>query len=171
MFSFLFHFLRPTIPLNVVLQIKTLAIKDAIGTLLHPIAQDEHPALGRERKVEGNVAMAKDEVIDVRMIVEISLGKAHKMLAILAHERRFAYSLAAMPLTAVLRPIKAKIHSQRGMNAGKEPLTETIVEDGSNETKHGVGIAKAVTMSQIERLVAQLDCHRLTMENNATLFL
>ena len=79
---------------------QVLTIEDGIGELPDPIAQDEHTwatrriltllALRsvrrcRQRKVELDVAMAKDEDVYVGVCLQVFLGIEHQMLAILTH--------------------------------------------------------------------------------------
>ena len=76
------------VSLYVVVDAEGLAIEDGVGELTNPVAKDEHAALVAQHKVELDVAMAEEEVVDVGMLGQILLGKEYEVFFVLTQIRR-----------------------------------------------------------------------------------
>ena len=61
------------LPLDVVFQIHVLPVKHSISERRNPVAQDEHARRAAEHQVQLDVTVAVDEIVDVRMQLEIIL--------------------------------------------------------------------------------------------------
>ena len=106
--------------LDVLRHEKVLAIPDDVGEMGNPVAQNDHTSLLCQLKIDLDVAVAIDEIVDVGMILDVLLGEEHKVFAVLSHISRF---LIVSPLqTAVLSPVKPKPHAPAGMEPGEKPL-------------------------------------------------
>ena len=114
------------------------------------------------------MAVSEDEIVDIRVRLDVLFGKEHKMFLVLSHVVGFIHFL--MFDVAVLCPSQSKTDSPAGVDVGESPLTETIVEDGPNEFERLVRIAHAVTMCEEKLMAIYLCCLGLLVEDNAALF-
>ena len=99
--------------LDVLRHEEVVAVPDDVGELGNPIAKDKHSGLFGELEVDLNMTMAKDEIVDVGVILDVFLGEKHEMFAILAH---IGWLLIVDTLhPAVLSPVQAEPHAPTGM--------------------------------------------------------
>ena len=77
--------LRFTLALDVLRHQQVVSVVDDISEVADPVAEDNHPCLFRQLEVEFDMAMAIDEVVDVGVILDVSLGIEHQMFAVLSH--------------------------------------------------------------------------------------
>ena len=79
----------------------------------NPIAKNNHTGFFCQLKVDLNVAMAVDEVVDIGVVLYIFLGEEYEVFAVLTHIGRF---LAVRSLHAtVFGPVKSEPHAPTGM--------------------------------------------------------
>ena len=115
------------------------AIVDHVTELINPVAQDNHARPLRELQVHLDMTVTVDEEVDVRMILYVLLGEKHQVLLVLTHIGRL---LATGTLhAAVLGPMQAEPHTPAGMQGGKGPLADTVVEEELDELERLVGVA------------------------------
>ena len=74
--------------LDVLRHVEVLAVPDDVGEMADPIAKDNHAGLVRQLKVDLDMTVAVDEVVDVGVILYVLLRVEHQMLAILTHVGR-----------------------------------------------------------------------------------
>ena len=157
---------------DVAFQIELLAIIDGIGKLRYPIAKDDDARLATEGKVEFYVAMAEDEVVNIGMLFEVLLGKKYQRFLVLALIRRVSPNAVLqgrlMLQSAVLCPSQAELHAEVGMQPTECPLAKLVMEDASDKPKLPVMVAKSVSMSKIEGLVAYIQSERVIVHRHAT---
>ena len=130
------------------------AIIHDIGELFYPVAKNDDASLVAESKVEFDVAMPENEVIDLWMLLQILLCEDNERFFVLSLIRFFLTMLYA----AMLSPIEAETHSPIRMKPTKRPLTELIMKETSQALELLVVVSKPISMSKIERLVAYLEC-------------
>ena len=154
---------------DVVLHPQLVAIEDGIGELRDPVAEDADAGGVGEHQVKLDVAMAEEEVVDVGVCAQVVLGKEHQMLLVLAQIARRVLSL--VQFAAVSCPTQAHIEAPAWMHAGKEDLTDAIVEEETQKLELRVGVAQTVAMCQEENLVGKLQRDRFAVHDDATLSL
>ena len=71
-----------------------LSVKHSVGEERNPIAEDGHACRAAEHKVELDVAVSEDEVIDVGVRLQLVLGINNTVLLVLAHIGRLNTILA-----------------------------------------------------------------------------
>ena len=153
--------------LDVLRHEEVLAIPDDVGEMGNPVAQNDHTSLLCQLKINLDVAVAIDEIVDVGMILNVLLGEEYKVFAVLTHIGRF---LVVSPLqAAVLGPVKAEPHAPAGMEGREGPLTGAVVEDALDELETLVGIAQTVTMREEEDLTVEFGGFRLLVEDDTAL--
>ena len=107
-----------------------LAVKNAERALGNPIAQNHKTSRIVNCQVNVNMTMTKDEVTDLRMCFQICSGKSDQAIALRAIKKAF-YLL--MLLTTVSSPSQSEVHSPSGMDGSKEFLTNTIMENTTQQ--------------------------------------
>ena len=117
--------------------------------------------------VQLDMAMSKDKIINIRMVLDILFGKKHQVLLVFTHIGGLVRLLVLD--IAMLSPCESERDAPTGMEGGKEPLAHLVMEDGTNHLKRLVGVAHAIAMSQEELLAVNLGGLGLLVENNATL--
>ena len=112
--------------------------------------------------------MPENEEVDVRVILEIGLGKEDERFFVLALEGRFApvFALEA----AVFGPLQAETYAPTWMEGGEETLRHAIVEEGAKEGETATLDAEAVAVGEVENLVGDLDSAGRGVEHHAALF-
>ena len=145
-----------------------VAVPDDVGELSNPIAKNDHTCLFGELQIDLDVAVAVNEIVDVRMILDVLLREEHQVFAILPHICRFLVISALQ--TAVLGPVQTEPHTPAGMKSREGPLTGTVMKDASDELETLVGIAQAIAMRKEEYLAVEFGGLRLLVEDDATLF-
>ena len=125
------------------------AVKDGIGELVYPVAEDEQPCFGGQVEVEVDVPVSEDEEVDVRMGCEIVFGKEYEFLLVFAGEGWFAALPFVLP-PAVFRPGQAELHAPAGVQAGEETLAERVVEHVPQPLVASVSRAESVSVCQVE---------------------
>ena len=157
------------LPLNILLHKEVLAVKHGIGEEGDPVAQDGHARRAAEHKVEFDVAVPKDEVIDVGVRLQVVLGIDNKVLLILAHVGRFD---AVLTLQAtVFCPGESEVHAPAGMYGGKEALAEFVVKQAAQPFELPVIVAQPITVSEVKRLAVEFRNKSLTVQNYPTFLL
>ena len=111
--------------------------------------------------------MAIDEIVDIRVILDVLLRKEHEVFAVLTHIGRLLVVRAFQ--AAVLGPVQAEPHAPARMKGREGPLTGAVVEDALDELKTLVGIAQSVAMCQEKDLAIEFSSLRLLVENDTTL--
>ena len=163
------YLLRAALALDVLRHQQVLAIVDDVGEVGDPVAKDYHTGLLGELQVYLDMAMAVDEVVYVGVILDISLGVEHQMLAVFTHICRL---LSARALeTAVLRPVQSEPYTPAGMKCRECQLAELVMEDALDELEALAWVAQAVAMGQEEQLAVDLRRLRLLMQYHAALLL
>ena len=74
--------------LDVLRHVEVLTVPDDVGEVTDPIAKDNHAGLVRQLKVDLDMTVAVDEVVDVGVILYVLLRVEHQMLALLTHVGR-----------------------------------------------------------------------------------
>ena len=82
------------LPFDIVLHAHHLTIEYGIGELPYPVAENHEATRAGEHEVKLYVAMSEEEIIHVRMRLEVVLGIDDEMLLVFAHVRRFLAVLA-----------------------------------------------------------------------------
>ena len=111
--------------------------------------------------------MPEDEIVDVRMRLQILLGKQHQVLFVLTHIRRFLTIHALHPTH--LSPLQSEPHRPTGMQRAEQSLTGTVMEDTLEHLEFFVRITQSVAMSHEEHLSPDLRGQRLFMQDHPTL--
>ena len=78
-----------------------------------PVTQDNHTRFLRQLKIDFDVAMAIDEIVDIGVILDVLLGEAHEIFAVLTHIRQFL-TIRTLQAT-VLGPVEAEPHAPARM--------------------------------------------------------
>ena len=156
-------------PLNILLHKEVLAVEHIIGEQRNPIAQNRHARRAAEHKVELDVAVPKDEVIDIRVRLQVVLGINNKVLLILAHIGRLNTVLTLQ--ATVFCPGESEIHAPAGMYGGKEALAEFVVKQAAQPLKFPVVVAQPIAVSKVKRLAVEFRNEPLTVQNYPTFLL
>ena len=159
--------LRLAFALDILRHEEVVAIPDDVGELSNPIAKDKHSGLFGELEVDLDMTMAKDEIVDVGVILDVFLGEEHEVFAILAHIGRFLIVGTLQP--AVLGPVLAEPHAPTGMERRESPLTGAIMKNTLDKFEALIGITQPVAMCQEEDLAIKLSGLRLLVEDNTAL--
>lgn len=126
-----------------------IAIENGIGKLRNPVAQYRNARSGTEHQIEHDVAMAEDKIIDVRVYLQIVLGKKYERLLVFAHVVGF-FSIDSLHAT-VLGPVQSESHAPSRMKTGEEAAQKAAVENGTEAGELPIAIAKSVAVGQIKR--------------------
>ena len=161
------HGSHSTAAFNVVFHAQVAAVEHSISVLRNPIAQDEQARLMGKHEVEFNVAMTKEEEIDVGVGFQIFLGVEHQRFLIFPHVRRVA--TLSVRQAATLGPCKSETNPEVGMEPTEKLLAEAIVKNFANELELAVGVAQAISVTDVECLVGQRKRHWFAMQRDATL--
>ena len=160
-FSFLISHLGKalwlTLAFYVFFQEHVFPIVDGIGELTDPVAQDHEACVARQLDVELNMAVPKDEVVDIGMLLHILLGIEHQVLAVFTFIHGIIVFL--MLHIAVFGPRLTNADAPSGMDIGEQPLAHRIVEDGTEHLERTVGVAQTVAVGQEELMAVYLCRH------------
>ena len=105
--------LRATLAFDVLREEQVLAVEDYIGEVGDPVAEDDHAGFLGELQIYFDVTMTVDEVIYVRVVLDVLFGKQYQMLAVLTHIGRL-FAVRTLH-AAVLGPVQSKPHAPTGM--------------------------------------------------------
>ena len=86
--------LNLAVSLDIVLHTHHFTIENSVGELPDPVAENHEATRAGEHEVKLYVAMSEEEIIHVRMRLEVVLGIDDEMLLVFAHVRRFLAVLA-----------------------------------------------------------------------------
>ena len=143
-----------------------LAIEHGIGEERDPVAQDDDAGGAGEHEVIVDVAMAKEEEVDVGMVFEVFLGKDDERLFVLAFEGFFASVLSLE--AAALGPLQPEVDGPAWVDGGKELLGKAVVEERAEELEASVLHAHAVSVGQVEHFAVEFHgAGGLLVEHNA----
>ena len=113
--------------------------------------------------------MTVDEIVDVRMCLEIVFGKQDQWFFVFSHILRL-HPVTAFEST-VFCPTKSKFNAPSWMNHRKEPLQCFVAEHSTKEMELSVLVSQSVTVSQEEFLTIDFASKRLAMDDHAAFFL
>lgn len=85
---------------DILLHEHVLAIKDGIGKLPYPVAQDQHAGLATQRQVEFNVSVSVDKIVYVGMRLHVFVGKLHQIFLVLPKIRRL-FAIGSLQTTVL----------------------------------------------------------------------
>ena len=63
--------------LDIFFEEKVLAIEDDVAELRNPIAQDQQAGAAAQHQVQLDMAVSEDEIVDVRVRLQVIFGKNH----------------------------------------------------------------------------------------------
>ena len=149
-------------------QEKVLAIEHGIREVGNPIPQDKHTRSAAQHQVEHDVPMPEDEEIDIRVRLQVFLGEGHQILARLALVLALLLLLQSAPAAAE-RPAEGEAEGPPRVDAGVEPLAETVAEDAPHQAERPAAVVHLVAMPQEETLAQQIDGERVAMDDGADL--
>ena len=116
--------------------------------------------------------MTEDEIVYIRILSYIFLGKKHQVLLLLAHIGRLAQWIVSRRLmlhTTVPGPVQTEGHAQVGMQPAEQPLADRIMEDGTQKAERLAFVAQSVAMCQEKCLTLNHNNLRPVVHDNAAL--
>ena len=112
---------------------KVMAVKLAVTEVANPVTQNDDTAGGLQRKVEHDVAMAKNEELNIGMRLQIAFGPNHLKLLILTQIG--GQGRAEFALTVVQGPGVSERHGDVGVNPAEKPLADFVAEECTHKTE------------------------------------
>ena len=154
---------------HIFLKEEMFSIINHVRELPYPVTENHHTHIARQHKIQFDMAMAKDIIIDVGMGRHIVTCIFYKILLVFTHIRRFL-SIGTLQPT-FLCPLQSEPHSPTRMNHTEQTLTYGIMKNLTYKLKVQIRIAQSITMSKIEKLTVDINRLRLLMQHYATLLL
>ena len=106
------------------LQLEFLPVKYPVSEVPDPVAQADDAAVVGNIYVEGQVAVAKDEVFDGGIFFQFLSGKLHLVLPVSSHKGTNGPGF----LAALSGPAVGESHGCVGVDAGIKPLGDPVFE-------------------------------------------
>ena len=145
--------------LKVILHAQVFTVKHSIGAQVGPLAHDEQARVASQHKIELDMTVTVDKIIDVGMRLQVLLGISNERLVVLAHiaGRTFTLMLEA----AVLGPIETQLDTPARMYTSKQALQQRTMEHGTKHQELLVLVAKTIAMGKVKELAKEFTWEKL----------
>ena len=91
-----------------------VTVVNNISELIDPVAEDDHSCSFGKLKVQLDMPVAIDKIVDIGVILDIFLGVENQMFTVFTHIGRLLTIIVFQP--AVLGPVQPKPHTPAGVD-------------------------------------------------------
>lgn len=152
--------------LHKVFEVHRLAIEHSVSVFANPVAKDEKVRACGNAQVQLNVAVSEDKSVDLRMRLQIALGKTNKLFFLFALIGRF-FAVLSLQATS-FGPFKAESHAPARMEGCKEMLADAVMKNFPEQEKASFFGAQSIAVCKVKDAVANFDHFWLSVQRHAT---